>query len=111
LRDQDINLTQLGNNLFSRMLLPSHDNILHMAQSHTSGRTTFQGAGQARVEQDRHTHHAFPSDQSKLDLPGVRGRRDDGDDTLLDEPDPGDGGIGRDQDLTHGKGTDVEVLS
>ncbi|MCJ2079676.1 hypothetical protein, partial [Methylobacterium sp. J-090] len=47
LRDQDINLTQLGNNLFSRMLLPSHDNILHMAQSHTSGRTTFQGAGQS----------------------------------------------------------------
>ncbi|MFY9293063.1 MAG: hypothetical protein WAP03_20565, partial [Methylorubrum rhodinum] len=42
----NIHLAQLGDNLFSRMLLPSHDDILHMAQSHTSGRTTFQGAGQ-----------------------------------------------------------------
>ncbi|MFY9294035.1 MAG: hypothetical protein WAP03_25580, partial [Methylorubrum rhodinum] len=41
----NIHLAQLGDNLFSRMLLPSHDDILHMAQSHTSGRTTFQGAG------------------------------------------------------------------
>jgi hypothetical protein len=45
LRDQDIHLPQLGNDLFSRMLLPSHDGILHMAQSHTSGRIVFQGTG------------------------------------------------------------------
>ena len=47
LRDQDIDLAQLGDDLFSRMLLPSHENILHMARGHTSGRTTFQGAGHA----------------------------------------------------------------
>jgi hypothetical protein len=45
-RDQDINLAQLGDNLFSHMLLSSHDNILHVAQRHTSERTTPQAAGQ-----------------------------------------------------------------
>ncbi|WP_210168831.1 hypothetical protein, partial [Methylobacterium sp. Leaf100] len=35
----------LSDDLSSRMILPSHKNILQMTQGHTSGRTTFQGAG------------------------------------------------------------------
>ena len=62
-----------------------------------------------RIEQHRHANHALPSDQSQLDLSGVLGRGDDRDDALFDEPDAGDGGIGRDQDLADGEGTDVEV--
>lgn len=46
LRDQNIHLVRLGDNLLSCMIVPLHENILHMAQRHTSGRTTFQGAGQ-----------------------------------------------------------------
>lgn len=42
---QNIDLPQLGDDLFSHMPLPSHDNILHVAISNTSRRTTFQGTG------------------------------------------------------------------
>ncbi|WP_210249210.1 hypothetical protein, partial [Methylobacterium sp. WL2] len=51
----DIDLPQLSDDLFSRMLLPSHKNILQMAQSHTSGRTTFQGAGHSPVAARRNS--------------------------------------------------------
>src|SRR6185312_9463601 len=46
LRNQHINLPQLGDDLFRRVSLPCHSSVLHQAISHTSGRTTSQGADQ-----------------------------------------------------------------
>ena len=48
LRHQHLNLPQLRDNLFRLVSLPRHSSILHQAISHTSGRTTFQGADQNR---------------------------------------------------------------
>jgi hypothetical protein len=44
LRGQHVNLPQLRDDLFSRVSLPWHTSVLHQAISHTSGRTTSQGA-------------------------------------------------------------------
>ncbi len=45
---------QLRHDLLRRVPLPRHQSVLHMARSHTSGRTTSQGSGQ---KQDK----PFPS--------------------------------------------------
>lgn len=49
LRNQHINLPQLGDDLFRRVSLPCHSSVLHQAISHTSGRTTSQGADHHRL--------------------------------------------------------------
>ena len=46
LRNQHINLPQLRDDLFRSVSLPCHSSVLHQAISHTSGRTTSQGADQ-----------------------------------------------------------------
>jgi hypothetical protein len=42
--------TQLGNDLLGLVSLRRHRTVLHMAQSHTSGRTTSQGADQGPLK-------------------------------------------------------------
>src|SRR5690606_26190409 len=46
LRQQNIDLAQLRDDLFRLVLLLGHYNVLSQAQEPTSGRTTFQGADQ-----------------------------------------------------------------
>lgn len=47
LRTQHINLPKLRDDLFRTMSLSRHPSVLHRLKSHTSGRTTFQGADHA----------------------------------------------------------------
>ena len=45
MRNQHVDLPELGDDLFRIVLLLGHSFILHLARKPTSGRTTFQGAG------------------------------------------------------------------
>ncbi|WP_425486046.1 TRAP transporter large permease [Limimaricola variabilis] len=49
LRYQDVDLPELPDDLFRLLLLLGHSCILQLARKPTSGRTTFQGAGQVAV--------------------------------------------------------------
>ena len=62
LRRQNVNLPQLRDNLLRRVPLPGHSNLLLLARSHTSGRTTFQGADHVHLnaESSSRSQHKRP---------------------------------------------------
>ena len=81
LRPEQLDLPELRNDLLSRMPLPRHPQILQMAKSHTSRRTTFQRAGQPAI--------------LAIVAPQQRGRRAVTDEVLVKKLGKGYGRLGR----------------